>query len=615
LHASPSKAATLSIEAPGGRIAPVAIAALFFVVGLIGVYHHEMWRDEIEVWLIATDSPTMSDLLSNIATQPHPPLWYMLTWLLARFTQSLYAMQLLSLAIGTASAYLFARYAPLPLFHRALFCFGYFPLYEYTLISRSYGLELFFALLFCVLYTRVRDPAWRYASLAVTLVLMANVHLLGTVVAGLLWLLLAWDVVELARGGAAGWPAWASLAGGAAGIAFGLVEGMLAMTRMAAEHVRRAPFDAAWLEGTLSSIVNAYLPIPDVFQRGFWNTSFLVWLPASIAAPATLGLAFLLLLLSAAALRRSGILLALHLAGTLAMLFVFAEKSSSYLRHHGHLAILFTALLWLAAARGARRLALQGGALVVLGVVLVIHLGGAAFAYGADFVLPFSRSAEASRFLAERTDLRDAVLVGSIDYTSQPFAAYLGRAIYYPDQKRFGTFMTWGPEREVVRYQQVVKQAARLQRDKGQPVVLILDYDPQIGGDGERCRVDDELELEQLASFPCAIVSEESYWLAAMRPFDATLGAPAAECSSRRAWPIGPHVEIPRIQDQAAARRGRRAARRAAAEATLQSPPPVSATVNKRQQRKATRQAHHAARGARPIEADGRWSLAACRDD
>ena len=60
------------------------------------------------------------------------------------------------------------------------------------------------------------------------------------------------------------------------------------------------------------------------------------------------------------------LLLALYLAGTLAMLFVFAEKSSSYMRHYGHLAILFTALLWLGAARRARRFALQGGALAVL---------------------------------------------------------------------------------------------------------------------------------------------------------------------------------------------------------------------------------------------------------
>ena len=128
--------------------------------------------------------------MTNIATQPHPPLWYVMTWVLARFTGDLHAMQLLSLAIGTATAYLFASRAPLPLLHRALFCFGYFPLFEYTLISRSYGLDLFFVVLSAL--STPSDPR-RVPRLALTLALLANVHLLGTVIAGVLWLLLAWD--------------------------------------------------------------------------------------------------------------------------------------------------------------------------------------------------------------------------------------------------------------------------------------------------------------------------------------------------------------------------------------------------------------------------------------
>ena len=146
--------------------APIAIAAVFFVVGLVGIFHHEMWRDEIEIWMLATDSPTLSALMTNISTQPHPPLWYLLTWFLARVTSDLHAMQLLSLAIGTATAYLFASRAPLPLLHRALFCFGYFPLFEYTIISRSYGLDLFFSIAFCALYARTRDAIHGSPSLS-----------------------------------------------------------------------------------------------------------------------------------------------------------------------------------------------------------------------------------------------------------------------------------------------------------------------------------------------------------------------------------------------------------------------------------------------------------------
>ncbi len=513
-------------------------------------------------------------------------------------------MQFLSLAIGTATAYLFASRAPLPLLHRALFCFGYFPLFEYTIISRSYGLDLFFSVLFCALYAK---DARRYPWLALTLALLANVHLLGTVIAGLLFLLLVWDGIALAKQHRAGWRVGASLAAAAGGIAFGLSEGLLAAARMGAEHVHRAPIDATWIERTLASIVNAYLPIPDIFERSFWNSSFLALLPRGWAEPITVLLALGLFALCAAALRRSRILLALYTTGTLVMLVVFAEKSSGYMRHYGHLAILFIAMLWLSASRNERRLALAGPASVVLAALLALHLGSAAFAYGADLKYPFSRSRDAALFLAGKEELADATLVGSVDYTSQPFAAYLGKSIYFPDQRRFGTFMTWGPEREVVRYQHVLKDAGRLQRESGKPVVLILDYDPKMGAVGDSCRTEDDLELELLGAFPCAIVSEESYWLAVLRETGAD-GGPAKPCVRRGAMPVGPHVEIARIQAAETARRARHRLRRGEDALGDDAVPPG---LTRRQRERAARKA---ARVAAESAAARRWRVAACSE-
>ena len=55
-------------------------------------------------------------------------------------------------------------------------------------------------------------------------------------------------------------------------------------------------------------------------------------------------------------------------------------------------------------------------------------------------------------------------------------------------------------------------------------------------------------------------MSEESYWLAAPAR-DARRTAPQTKaCVSRRALPIGPHVEILRIQEAEASRRARHAA-------------------------------------------------------
>ncbi len=33
-----------------------SVLAAFFVIGLIGVFHHEMWRDELQIWLVGSSA-------------------------------------------------------------------------------------------------------------------------------------------------------------------------------------------------------------------------------------------------------------------------------------------------------------------------------------------------------------------------------------------------------------------------------------------------------------------------------------------------------------------------------------------------------------------------------
>ena len=49
-------------------------------------------------------------------------------------------IQLLHLAISTAWIAVFLRRSPFSLAFKALFVFGYFPIFEYTVKARGYGL-------------------------------------------------------------------------------------------------------------------------------------------------------------------------------------------------------------------------------------------------------------------------------------------------------------------------------------------------------------------------------------------------------------------------------------------------------------------------------------------
>ena len=54
------------------------IAATFLVVGALVMAHHELWRDEVQTWMLARDSASASDLLPRRKYKSHPVLWQLL---------------------------------------------------------------------------------------------------------------------------------------------------------------------------------------------------------------------------------------------------------------------------------------------------------------------------------------------------------------------------------------------------------------------------------------------------------------------------------------------------------------------------------------------------------
>ncbi|MEO0458839.1 MAG: hypothetical protein AAF152_19975, partial [Cyanobacteria bacterium P01_A01_bin.114] len=132
----------------------LSLTGIFAVIGLVGVLRHEMWRDELQAWLLARDSTSIIDLFQNTRTEAHPALWHLCLYGLAQISHNPLIMQLFHLTVATASVYLIARFSPFTQLQRTLLAFGYFSLYEYAVISRSYALGVFFVFLFCSLYGR-----------------------------------------------------------------------------------------------------------------------------------------------------------------------------------------------------------------------------------------------------------------------------------------------------------------------------------------------------------------------------------------------------------------------------------------------------------------------------
>jgi len=120
------------------------LTALYLTMGIIGILNHELWLDEAHHWLLARDSNTFTELVTQTRYEGHPILWNVLLYGLTRVSWNPLAMQLLHLAVATGAVFLFARKAPFTWLFKFLFVFGYFMVFEYALVSRNYILGILF---------------------------------------------------------------------------------------------------------------------------------------------------------------------------------------------------------------------------------------------------------------------------------------------------------------------------------------------------------------------------------------------------------------------------------------------------------------------------------------
>jgi hypothetical protein len=139
-----------------------------------------MWRDEIQAWLLARDSPSFIALFRNLKYEGHPGLWYVCLKLLIRITQSPIIMQSFHLLITAASVYLFARYSPFTRVQKILFSFGYFSIYEYSVVCRNYVIGV---LLLCILCVMFRQRYIKFISFSLILFLLAHTSVIALIIA------------------------------------------------------------------------------------------------------------------------------------------------------------------------------------------------------------------------------------------------------------------------------------------------------------------------------------------------------------------------------------------------------------------------------------------------
>ena len=498
----------------------LALTLAYFLVGLFAAFHHEMWRDEIQAWLLARDSTGVFDLLRHMKYEGHPALWHLLLIPITRLTASPTGMQILHLLIATSTVFLVTRNSPLTPLQKVCFAFGYYSLYEYGVVCRNYAVSL---LLVTILCTLLRQRYQKPIPVALILFLMSHtsVHALVLVISvglglGLDYLLTRQDLAEDST------VSTLRINLGFAIITVGILTAVLQLNPPA-----DTGFAVGWytqldlkrIENFIRLIPRAFFPIPNR-DLHFWGSEFLMqsknfaWFKTWKLQIACL----ILVLVIVATLDRPSALL-IYLSSTFGLLAFFYIKYQGAIRHHGFIFIAFLLTIWGGkhfrsyfqlpdrfhiATRICFNLLLTG--------ILFIHLVGGLRAVANEIKYPFSYGKLTAEFIrAKKLDILP--MIGDIDYAASTVVGYLGKKeVYYVRGNRKGSFVRWDSQRaHGVNDTQVMRKAAEVSGQTQTHVLLILNH---------RLSVDllATHPVEQLVEFTGSTIGDEGFYLYLYQP-------------------------------------------------------------------------------------------------
>ena len=474
------------------RALPYALTAAFLAVVAAVTARHEMWRDEAQAWLLARDAASPLALLRAMKYEGHPGLWHLILWPLAHLSWNPAWMQAAHVAIAAGAAFILLRFAPFSWPVKILLLGGYYFAYEWGVIARNYAVGVALLFGFCALY----EQRWlRFPILGVLLFLLchASIYTLLIVIVLLPTLAIEFAVSYAVRCRGAE----RCLGRFLLGLAIGAC-GVYAGIRQVAPPPDTG-FAAAWhwrwsperMQSVAGAVPNAYLPVP-VAQAEFWNTCRFLEEPAGeggafwIPPKERAGFVFIALAAGSLFFLKRPWLIVPYWLGTFALLAFFYVKYPGAHRHHGHLWLLFVALLWMSYGYRPWRLPWRAvdwlpdfwdrHRMKALLPLLAVHVWGAWVAARTDWQEPFTQAkAAAARIRTEFPDRSRVFFAGEGAPQATAVASYLGlERVFYPDRDQFGSYMIWDNRRGSVDPRTMLARIARVRARTGKDAVLIL---------------------------------------------------------------------------------------------------------------------------------------------
>ena len=486
------------------------VAAGYLLVALVVLPHHELWRDELEPWMIARYSSSLRDLLMNMRYEGHPVLWYIVLYITTRFSQAPEAMQYVNLLISATMVALLARYSPFSRRLKVLFAFGFFPLFQYGIICRGYALCTLMLFVVCAAYP-VRKA--RLPIIALLLAILANADVYGWFYCMAFSVSIAAEWFLDRRHGRR----WNASVPEFAGCAALVMAGMLYSVKSCAP-----PADGGWFtqwyiwlewDRLLSALYgwafdfNIGPPIIYVFP----SLAMFGWFTYSI--------------------RRNRVALIQWTVFAAAIGVFYYTKFLPHLWHKGMVLMFIIGCLWIAAEKKEipgqipKPESNDGTSgqsfLRILGWVFAIYVLYSGKWIAQDMLYPYSTTRMAAEFINSQS-LGNAFIVGDPDFVTQGVSAYLDKPIYYTASKSVGRYVIWNNKRNWPREDTMDQLRDLRARIPGQMVYIANCDTLPVDRPGFRATL--------LKQMPRSVLKDERLWIYEIDP---ALGGAAARGSGR----------------------------------------------------------------------------------
>ena len=264
------------------------------------------------------------------------------------------------------------------------------------------------------------------------------------------------------------------------------------------------------------ALIGAYLPVPTI-GLDYWNNPLCLdrrLSPLNLLCSLAV-LSYVVFVL--AGLRRSPTALFVFVAGTAGLLVFFYAKHPGYARHHGFLFICLVVSAWMAQSNAPAVLAGQAASAVrdrwarafsaSLTLLFGIHVVAAGIASVQEYSFPFSTAPAVAEYLHQHGH-DESLLVG---YSDASASAILGssaqKQFFYPQAKRWGSYIIWDKARLTrITDQEIIDAARALSRPSGQHLLLVLSH----GLDEAMVR---DNRIQELETFDGAVAPEENFHL------------------------------------------------------------------------------------------------------